>query len=137
MIADHLIRCATEEDRQNLLEQYGSSCSFACRVVLQPSIWNYDDPDNPEEVQPEVTATGYHVWISLNEISEDLKALPDDACRLIAHREAAIIGDSDFILYHAEDVGPEVLASATISPIPAGTNYPLGNYVPHEEVPME
>lgn len=128
-IIDHLIRCATQEEQQELLDFYGGSCSFACKVVIQSAVWDNSDPENPIITAPEVPANGYHVWISLDHASSELQELPDNACRLIADRNAAIAGSNEFMLYHAADIGPETLMTAIIDPIPSGSNYPLGNYV--------
>lgn len=123
---DHLIRCASQEDADALVEQYGASRAYQPRVILQDAVWDLTDPDNPVLVTPEVTASGYHVWIALDTLDEALRDLPDDACRLIGDR-ARCGPDAtweDVLLYHAADIGPGVLNTARIEPVPAGTDYP-------------
>lgn len=126
MIIDHLIRCATQEDADTLVEQYGASRAYQPRVILADAVWDETDPDNPVLVSPEVTASGYHVWLALDALDEDLRDLPDNACRLIGDRAAC--GPEawwqDALLYHAHDIPVEVLDTARVEPVPAGDNYP-------------
>jgi len=123
---DHLVRCATQEDADALEAEYGSWCAFQTRVVLIDATWDNTDPENPVLVSPEVTASGYHVWIALDALSETLRDLPDNACRLIGDR--SIIGPDitwhDVLLYHAPDISDEVLDTAMCDRVPFGSHYP-------------
>lgn len=87
------------------------------RVVLARAVWDWSDPENPVETSPEVALPGYFMTVSLEEMSEDLLALPDYACRLVGD---AATGQ---ILYAAPDVDPDILAQAIIEPVPAGSAY--------------
>lgn len=124
---DHLIRCATAEDAGALIERFGASRAFETRAVLADAVWDMSDPDEPVLVSPEIAAEGFHVWIALDVLDEDLRGLPDAACRLVADRQLGVEGATfaDVLLYHAPDIGPEVLASARIEPVPAGADYPF------------
>lgn len=123
---DHLIRCATPEAAQELEDAYGPSAAFQPRVVLQDAVWDFSDPENPLLVTPEITASGYHVWVSLDHLDEALRDMPDDACRLIGDRSVRgpEITWRDVLLYHAPDIGEEVLGTAYSTPVPAGSDYP-------------
>lgn len=122
---DHLIRYRTEEEANAAITFYGASISYRTDVILVDAEWS--DNKEPKLLEPEILASGYHVWITLHEISEELRTLPDDSCRLIADR-SLITEDctfEDVLLYHAEDITTDVLVAARISPVPAGTNYPF------------
>ncbi len=123
---DHLIRCATQEDADALEAEYGPSRAYQPRVILIDAVWSYTDPENPLLLTPEVTASGYHVWIALDALDETLRDLPGDACRLIGDR--ALCGPRatwrDVLLHHAADITDEVLSTARVSPVLFGTDYP-------------
>ncbi|MFC3206896.1 hypothetical protein [Aquamicrobium soli] len=123
---DHLVHCATQDDADALMEQYGSSRAYQPRVILQDAVWDMADPENPVLVSAEVTASGYHVWIALDALDEALRDLPDNACRLIGDRSLCGSGATwqDVLLYHGADISSEVLSSARVDPVPAGTDYP-------------
>lgn len=121
---DHLIRCATPEDAEALIERFGPSRAMACRVVLTEAVHDMSDPMAPALVEPEQVATGHHVWIALDSLDEGLRDLPDAACRLIADREASQRGEP-FIRYAAPDIGPETLSTARVDPCVAGAVYPF------------
>lgn len=123
---DHLIRCDTPEAADALVEQYGASRAYQPRVILQDAVWDETDPENPVLVSPEVTASGYHVWIVLDALDETLRDLLDNACRLIGVRSKCGPDATwqDVLLHHASDIGVEVLDSARVDPVPAGTDYP-------------
>jgi len=125
-VIDHLIRCATQDDADILQEQYGASRAYQPRVILVDAVWDMADPENPALVSAEVTASGYHVWIALDAVDGDLRDLPDNACRLIGDRSLCGPGATwqDVLLFHAADISPEVLSSARVDPVPAGTDYP-------------
>lgn len=123
---DHLIRCATQDDADALMEQYGSSRAYQPRVILVDAVWDMADPDNPALISAEVAASGYHVWIALDALDNSLRDLPDNACRLIG--DPSKCGPDatweDVLLYHAADISYEVLSSAHCDREPAGRNYP-------------
>lgn len=122
---DHLIRCATQEDAETLVRQFGRSRAHTCRVILQDAEWDVsDDPENPVLVTPEIVAEGHHVWVALDALDESLRGLPENACRLIADRDAALAGQP-FLLHQAPDIPPETMATARIVPVPAGSGYPF------------
>lgn len=122
---DHLIRCATVEDAEALIERFGTSRAIACRVVLAEAVYDTGDPEAPTLIEPEQVADGHHVWIALDDLDECLRDLPDGACRLIADREAAQRGEP-FMRYAAPDIGPETLSSARVEPVVAGATYLFG-----------
>jgi len=126
-IIDHLIRCASAEEAQELEDRYGPSLAYQPRVILQDAVWDLSDPDAPEIVTPEILASGWHVWIALDAADDALRDLPDDACRLIGDRSLCAPEATwrDVLLYHAEDIDEIVLATARIEPVPAGSDYPF------------
>ena len=91
------------------------------RVVLARAEWNYADPENPVETNPEQTVPGYFVTVSLPFIDEALRDLPDQACRLIGD------SDSGTLVYTAPDLDAGMVASAIIEPVPAGAAYSFGS----------
>ncbi len=123
---DHLIRCATQEDADALEAEYGPSRAYQPRVILIDAVWSYADPENPLLLTPEVTASGYHVWIALDALSETPRDLPDNACRLIG--DNSLSGPDatwhDVLLYHAPDISDEVLDTAMCDRVPFGSDYP-------------
>lgn len=123
---DHLIRCETQEEAEALVEQYGSHSAYQLRVILHDAAWDESDPENPVLVTPEVTASGHHVWIALDHLSEELRDLPDNSCRLIGDwsKNSPDAFIEDVIVYHAPDIPHEVLISARCDSEPAGRNYP-------------
>lgn len=90
------------------------------RVVLARAVYDYSNPEQPQIVTPEQTIAGYFITVSLNEINEALRDLPDNACRLI--------GDSETgqLFYTAPDLEPTLLSTALIEPTPAGSAYTFG-----------
>jgi hypothetical protein len=74
---------------------------------------------------PDGVLPGFWTAIALAGASDDLKALPNDACRLIADRDAAALGQL-FIVFVSPAVDPAVLASAHAEPVFASSNYPFG-----------
>lgn len=123
---DHLIKCASDAERQALLEQYGVSRAAPVSVITADAVWDTTDPEEPVLVTPEVTLEGYWLAVALPEVSNELKALPDGACRLIADREAAKRGE-DFLIWVSPVIDPEILTTARVSPVIAGSRYPFGH----------
>lgn len=122
---DHLVRCPTEQEAVALVRCFGAARAFRCRVVVEVGEWDMSDPENPVEISPEVLAAGQHVWVALESLSDELRDLPDGNCRLIADRAAALDGDPGFMVYVAPDIGPDVLETAQIEPVPFGSGYPF------------
>lgn len=129
---DHLIRCSTQAEADALQERFGASRAHQFRVVLKDAVWDMTDPENPALTIPEITAPGYHVWVSLDAVDEGLRDLPNNACRWIGDRSRGGPGAtwSDVLLYHAADLSPEMLSSTHVEPVPAGSDYPFGNMSP-------
>jgi len=129
-VIDHLIRCGSAEEAQELEDRYGPSAAYQPRVILQDAVWDETDPENPVQTTPEIVASGWHVWIALDHLAEDLRDLPGDACRLIADRSLCLPEATfrDVLLYHAADIDEIVLATARIEPVPAGSDYPWRRY---------
>ena len=125
-IIDHLIRCATQEEADALMQSYGTSRAYQPRVILQDAEWDDSDPEAPVLVSPEVAAAGFHVWIALDALDESLRDLPDNACRVLADWDLYLSGASvpEWLIYTASDVGPSIISVARIDPEPAGRNYP-------------
>lgn len=74
-----------------------------------------------------VAFPGWFIIVALSELDPTLRDLPDNACRLITDREAAVAGSPTFMRYVAADMDPAVLSSARVEPTPAGSNYPFGS----------
>lgn len=96
-------------------------------VGTQRAEWDFSDPENPVQIQAEVLIPGWYCIVADTLVNESVRDLPDNACRLITNREAAIAGDPDFILYTAPDLTPETMTSvAFVEPTFAGSQYPFG-----------
>lgn len=74
---------------------------------------------------PDVVLPGFWVAIGLRTLSEVLRDLPGNACRIIADREAAVRGES-FLRYVSPAVNPAELATVKVEPLFAGATYPFG-----------
>ncbi len=132
----------TDEDGN---DQFKASQVLVVRLVLVDAVWDNSDPENPILTTPEVVAPGFYVVVSAKAQDESLKALPNNACRLVADR--TLIGkrtpaewdytDPDnpvlisgnepvpIIVYEAPDLDAGTLSKARIDPMFAGANYPF------------
>ncbi|MEJ0043188.1 MAG: hypothetical protein WDM81_13670 [Rhizomicrobium sp.] len=90
-------------------------------VTLPDPSGAVDDAGEPVRVPMEKS----FVWISLPALDATLRDMPDNACRLIADRDAANAGET-FLIYRASDLDDATMAAARIAPVYAGTNYPFG-----------
>lgn len=124
MIFDHLLRFADEADaRQALPQLYNAEGGWdGSRVIAPISIITAE----AEGETPEQTLPGFWLAIALPELSTELRDLPNEACRLIADRVAANAGQS-FIRYLSPSVDPQIIATARVAPIFAGSRYPFGS----------
>lgn len=95
------------------------------RIILSEAVWDRTDPMKPVLITPEVLASGWHCIVAKDALDPALRDLPDNACRLIADRDAALAGQS-FIRYIASDLDPALLGTARVEPAPSGANYPFG-----------
>ena len=126
------LNLATEQDGQwiladNVCLNIGGPNDESIRVGTQRVEWDFSDPENPVQTQPEVLIPGWYCIVADSLVNESVRDLPDNVCRLIANREAAIAGDPNFILYTAPDLTPETMASvAFVEPTFAGSQYPFG-----------
>ena len=123
MIIDHLIRFPDEATARAVLPEYWTPAlddlpSGAWRGdVCIPGVSVSTEADGP--------FPGWFIVIALPAVSATLRDLPDQACRLIADRDAANAGQS-FLRYVAADMDPGALASARVVPTFAGSTYPFG-----------
>lgn len=109
----------------NVILNIGGANDESVRVILSEAVWDRSDPMGPVLVTPEVLASGWYCIVACDAIDPALRDLPDQACRLIADRDAALAGQP-FIRFVAADMPQELLASARVEPTPAGANYPFG-----------
>jgi hypothetical protein len=130
MIADHLVYFADQTTAFAAIPQHTVTDPKTQVVSLNPSYAlpvtvSVPDPNNPGSTIP---MPGYYAWISLPAPDATLQSLPNNACRLIADRDAAKAGKpmSSWLLYRAPDLTDAVFAVATVSPVFAGSNYPFG-----------
>lgn len=123
---DHFLDLPSQSDLDDLLERFGPHCSFAARAVLQDAEWDNSDPDNPVLVMPEIVMSNFGIWISLPELSEELRDWPGDACQIIADSSLNVPGAhiEDVAIWLNPNVTPEVLHAARIEPEPFGRDYP-------------
>lgn len=109
----------------NVILNIGGPNDESVRVILQEAVWDRTDPMAPVLVTPEVLASGWHCIVARDALDPMLRDLPDNACRLIADRDAALAGQS-FIRYTASDFDPALLGTARVEPTPSGANHPFG-----------
>jgi hypothetical protein len=64
--------------------------------------------------------------IALPALDPALRDLPNNECRLIADRDAALRGDP-FMLYLAQNIDPALLLVSRVEPTFAGSDYPFGS----------
>ena len=83
----------------------------------------------PATIPPTVQLPGYFVWVSLPEPSAVLQNAPNNACQIIADRDACNAGApiADWLLYQSPTISAGTLLAAIISPVFAGSNYPFGS----------
>lgn len=105
------------------------------RAILQEAEWDFSDPENPKEVQPEILVPGFFVVVVQAEVNEALKAMPE--CRSITCREKAGPGKEwhEYGEYLAPDFNEGLLerdkdnrvakVKVKISPVFAGADYPF------------
>lgn len=128
---NHFLMFADESSAVAALPAYGSQVDGAWqwddsrvipgqRVILARAVWSYADPEQPVLVTPEQAIPGYFLTISLDEIDEELRDLPDNVCRLIGDSKTGAL------VYTAPDLNPALIASAIIEPVPAGAAYLFG-----------
>ena len=94
-------------------------------IITAEAVWD-NSGERPVLVSPEVTLPGFWLAIGLSSSSSlraDLAAM--DECVLIADRAAANRGEQ-FIVYMGSSVDPQVVASARVAPVFAGSRYPFG-----------
>lgn len=125
---NHFMMFVDEKTAQAALHKYvdadGWDMSIVIpnqRVILRRAVWDDADRTSIKLISPEVVIPGYFVTVTLPEINDELKKLPDNACRLIG---VASTGD---VVYWAPDMNMELIASAIIEPVPFGSTYKFGS----------
>lgn len=115
---DHLLTFADEDAAAEALDA-ALPPGWRARAIWPTRIVLPDESDVP----------GFHVTIAEMSLSEALRDLPGNACRLIADREASVRGASreEFTLYLAPDMNMTVLDVARVEPTFAGARYPFGS----------
>lgn len=133
---DHILAFANEAQARAALPTFcsqaqegtwnwdGSRVIAPISIITVEAVWEGEGMDR-ELVTPEQTLPGFWLAIALPELSAGLRDLPGDVCRLITDREAANAGQA-FICYASPSVDPQVLASARVAPVFAGSRYPFG-----------
>lgn len=90
------------------------------RVVLARAVYVMTNQTRFVETSPEIIVPGWFITVTLPDLNEALRDLPNYACRLIGSAETCVI------LYTAPDVDAGMLATAIIEPMPAGARYTMG-----------
>ena len=83
------------------------------RGIAASAVWDRTDPAHPVLISPEAVLPGFYIGIATAVAAESdaLKALPNDACRVILNRDASRPGAWVF-LYVSSAVDPADLAPA-------------------------
>lgn len=105
-------------------EGLDSSRAMWVELVIQEAVWDNTDPEAPVLVSPRQVIPGVAVWISAGSVDDTLWDLPDGVARLQADREKHTAGDPDWLIRHR--VEPSVMATVSVVPSFAGTDYPFG-----------
>lgn len=110
------------------LDTWNASCVLpGIELVLADEVWDTTDPWRPVLVTPKQVVPGFYIVISLNTISEDLKNLPNSACRLIASSELALL-NKPFLVWTATNINPTILDTIIrIEPSLSGRYYDFSN----------
>ena len=128
---NHFLMFADEAEARSVLSAYGQQTEQGWqwdgsrvipgqRVVIARAVWDRTDPMAPVMTTPEQTVPGYFITVTLPELNETLRDLPDAACRLIGDSATGVL------LYTAEGLDPGLMANAIIEPVPAGSSYSFG-----------
>lgn len=111
----------------NVCLNIGGPNDESVRVGTQRAEWDFSDPEHPVQTQAEALIPGWYCIVADTLVNESVRDLPDNACRLIANREAAIAGDLNFVIYTAPDLTPETMAAVQfVEPTFVGSQYPCG-----------
>lgn len=111
----------------NICINIGGANDESIRVGTQRAEWDFSDPENPVQTQSEVLIPGWFCIAASESLAEAVRDLPGNVCRLITDREAAVDGDSDFILYRAPDLTDETMSAVKfVEPTFVGSQYPFG-----------
>lgn len=123
---DHVLMFVNEDAAHDALAAYGQRTAegwqWAAHVIAPQKAVTaravVEFVDGVLEVTtPEQTIPGFFLTVSLPELSEALRDLPDNACRLIGRRADGAI------IYTAPDFNPVMLTSVILEPVPAGSRY--------------
>lgn len=110
-------------DREGALQWDASRVIPGVKMVLADAVLDRTNPMNPVVVSPQQVIPGYFVVVSLPAPNEDLKALPNAACRLIASADLAAAGQP-FVVWVAADLTTETISSVIrVEPTWSGRNY--------------
>lgn len=129
---DHILMFNSEQEAKALFEyciypvlsenEWNTSIVIpGQKIVLARATYNVENEENIIEITPEIIVPGFFMTISLDHESEYIRELPNNVCRIIAHR------DTGKMVYLAPDLNIELLSKAIIEPVPAGSNYLMGN----------
>lgn len=110
---DHIIMFANEDEAKATLRQHHTDGEWH----------GYTIPNLVISVG-EMVIPGYFINIALPMPNDELINLPNEACRLISDRDAAVEGEN-FFVYVAPSLDLKLLSTATVSPVFMGSEYPF------------
>jgi hypothetical protein len=120
---DHLMLFTGEVAALDALPAHHVDGTWSGNVVAGQTVgfWAvWSEPDENGSVtllQPAVRIPGFFLTVSLPDVSRELIDMSNLSCRLVADRSTGSI------LYAAADLDAALIASAIISPVPAGAPY--------------
>lgn len=120
---NHLLRFTDEASAKAALPDFApegewrGDCVIAGQSIVLARA-THDSDGN--ELTPEVRVLGYFVTVLLPALSEALRDMPGNVCRLIG------VAETGQLVYVAPDVDPAALASAIVEPMPMGAAYNFG-----------
>lgn len=124
---DHVCAFSSEDAAKAALPGYNPNGGwnysigiFGQTVTTSPAVWDRTDPEHPVLVTPAQTLPGFWLTITLPALSEEIKNLPNNACRFVFDY------DAQSFAYTAPDLNAALLQTAKIEPVFAGRTYPFG-----------
>jgi len=125
---DHILMFNSEQEAVDTLTSlnfYDKEFGWVGNVIPNLQIFIPLGSFNEEGFEDRVSVPGYYVNVALEEPSKELMELPNEACRIVADREADSEG-SNFFVYLNPNVDVQLLTKCRVSPYFSGSEYPFG-----------
>jgi hypothetical protein len=133
---DHVLAFENEASARSALPQFCSQdqegawswdqsrCIPNIKIITAEAVYEGEGMER-ELVSPEEVLPGFWIAIALPELSEELRDLPDNACRLITNRSKGHLGFAEFCVWASPTLDLEAIQAFRVAPVFAGSNYPF------------